>query len=264
MESNRPSEVRQAVDPRERFSSRVQDYIRYRPGYPENVIEFLESTCGLTKETLVADVGSGTGILTEIFLRHGQRVLAVEPNKAMRQAAEDMLQHYSHFSSIAGTAEATTLSDRYVDLIIAAQAFHWFDRAKARAEFARILKPNGWVILLWNERRLTSTDFLKDYEQLLLKYGLDYANVRQENVAAEIAGFYAPASVQLASFDNWQELDREGLRGRLFSASYTPQPGHRDYDLMVNDADVLFEKHQVHGKVTIEYDTKLYYGRLSE
>lgn len=264
MENKRPSESSQTVDPRERFSSRVENYVKYRPGYPVAVIDFLKSTCGLTRESIVADIGSGTGILSELFLKNGNQVFGVEPNEGMRQAAESALQHYSNFTSVAAPAESTTLPSHTADFITAAQSFHWFDRARARSEFERILKTRGWAILLWNERRLSSTAFLQAYEQLLLKYGLDYSQVRHENVDDEIAGFFAPAAVELAVFDNWQQLDLAGHRGRLFSASYTPEPGHPDYDAMLKDADDLFHAHEVHGHVTIEYDTKLYYGQLSE
>lgn len=226
----RGAEICRTVDSRERFGSRVENYVKYRPGYPVAVIDFLKSTCGLTRESIVADIGSGTGILSELFLKNGNQVFGVEPNEGMRQAAERALQHYSNFTSVAASAEATTLPNHGADFITAAQSFHWFDRTRARTEFERILKTQGWVILLWNERRLSSTAFLQGYEQLLLKYGLDYANVRHENVDEEIAGFYAPAAVELAVFDNWQSLDLAGHRGRLFSASYTPEPGHPDYE----------------------------------
>lgn len=264
MENKQQVERSRPVDPRERFSSRVENYVKYRPGYPVAVIDFLTSTCGLTRESIVADIGSGTGILSELFLKNGNQVFGVEPNEGMRRAAEGALQQYSNFTTVAAPAEATTLPSHSVDFITAAQSFHWFDRARARAEFERILKIQGWVILLWNERRLSATAFLQGYEQLLLKYGLDYARVRHENVDEEIAGFFAPAAVELAVFDNWQALDLAGHRGRLFSASYTPEPDHPDYDAMLKDADELFHAHEVHGQVTIEYDTKLYYGRLSE
>ncbi|HXD34492.1 MAG TPA: class I SAM-dependent methyltransferase [Pyrinomonadaceae bacterium] len=262
-QDERQTEVCQPADPRERFSSRVQNYVKYRPAYPDQIIRFLETSCGLTSDSLVADIGSGTGILSELFLQNGKKVWGVEPNESMRLAAEAALKDYPKFTSVNGSAEATTLPDQSIDLITAAQAFHWFDQKRARAEFARILKPNGWVVLLWNERRLDSTDFLKGFEQLLLKYGLDYTKVRHENVEDDIAGFYAPAPFKQVNFDNRQDLDLAGLRGRLFSASYTPEPGHRDYESMVSEIDILFRDHQVHGNVTIEYDTKLYYGHLA-
>ena len=142
------------MDATERFSNRVQDYARYRPHYPAAVIGSLQTNCQLLETSVIADVGSGTGILTELFLRHGNPVLAVEPNRQMREAGERLLEGYPHFQSIAGRAEATTLPEQSVDFVTAGQAFHWFDRKKAKAEFSRILKARGWVVLAWNERRV--------------------------------------------------------------------------------------------------------------
>ena len=147
-------------DSTRRFSSRVDNYVKYRPSYPPEVVELLAAECGLTPGALVADIGAGTGLLAELFLQNGYRVLGVEPNREMRQAGERLLGDYPHFTSIDGTAEVTTLADKSVDIITAGQAFHWFDREKARAEFARILRPGGWVALVWNERRVDATPFL--------------------------------------------------------------------------------------------------------
>jgi ubiquinone/menaquinone biosynthesis C-methylase UbiE len=180
----------------------------------------------------------------------------------MRMAGEAQLNAWPLFHSVNGTAEATTLRTGSVDFITAAQAFHWFDQIAARAEFDRILKPFGWVILIWNERRLHSTPFLRDYEHLLLNYGTDYGQVRHETVESEIGAFFSPRTFQEAVFENAQELDLTGFKGRVFSASYTPQPGDGAYDQMVRDLEELFYKHEKQGKVTIEYDTKLFYGRL--
>ena len=150
----------------ERFSDRVADYVRYRPSYPPDLLDCLRRNCGLTPHWIIADVGSGTGLLTKIFLENGNRVFAVEPNAAMRAAGEEFLRGFEQLASREGRAEATGLEAHSVDLVAAGQAFHWFDRRRARAEFERILKPSGWVALVWNER-LTSTPFLADYEQLL-------------------------------------------------------------------------------------------------
>jgi len=251
------------MDPRQRFSSRVQNYSKYRPTYPQQILEFLGTACSFTAESIVADLGSGTGIVSEILLKNGNPVFAIEPNNDMRQAAEDALKNYQRFTSVAGSAEATTLPDHCCDFVIAAQAFHWFDQKLARAEFVRILRPRGWAVLVWNERRLSSTPFLEDYERLLLNFGVDYNKVRHENVESDIAGFYSPENFQLAVFENLQELDLAGLRGRFFSASYTPEPGHPTFEPLRKALDDVFHAHQMHGKVTIEYDTKLYYGHLS-
>jgi len=204
------------MDPLNRFSSRVQDYVKYRPGYPSEIAGFMAKTCSLTPTSIIADVGSGTGIFSELLLRNDNNVFGVEPNQAMRAAGEELLRTYPKFTSIDGSAESTTLQDQSVDLVTAAQAWHWFDRLLARKEFQRILRPNGWVILIWNERRLASTGFLKDYEEVLLKYGTDYKEVRHENVEPEIASFFEPNHFQFASFDNNQHLELDGFLGRVF------------------------------------------------
>jgi len=211
----------------------------------------------------VADIGSGTGILSEVFLKHGNEVIGVEPNAEMRAAGERILANYPKFTSIAGSAEETSLADSSVDFVTAAQAFHWFDRDRARAEFARILKLDGWVILLWNERRTGSTAFLRDYEELLLTYGTDYQEVRHENVYENIAAFFAPGGFQEQSFENLQIFDYEGLKGRLLSSSYVPAEGQPGCAEMLNALRNVFDAHQQDGRVIVEYDTRIYYGQMN-
>ncbi|GIV98424.1 MAG: hypothetical protein KatS3mg057_3081 [Herpetosiphonaceae bacterium] len=176
------------MDPTRRFSSRVENYITYRPSYPLEVLDVLRRECGLTESATIADIGSGTGILSALFLKNGNRVFGVEPNPTMRVAGERLLQSYERFTSIDGSAEATGLPDQSVDFATAGQAFHWFDREKARAEFARILKPQGWVVLIWNSRRLSGTPFLRAYEQLLRTYGTDYEQVQHRKIDDEMLG----------------------------------------------------------------------------
>lgn len=245
-----------------RFSSRVEDYIKYRPGYPHEVLALMTAECGLLPDSTIADVGSGTGILSELFLRHGNTVYGVEPNAEMRSAAERLLQSYPGFQSSDGRAEATTLAEKSVDFVTAGQAFHWFDQQQARQEFARILKPQGWAILIWNERRLDSTAFLRAYEDLLLEFGTDYEQVRHENVEKDIAAFFAPQEYKLAAFENLQQCDFEGLRGRLLSSSYIPAPADRRYQPMLERLRQIFLAHQQDDHLIIEYDTKVYYGHL--
>ncbi len=252
-------------DPTQRFSSRVENYIKYRPGYPGEVITLLEQECGLTSAATVADIGSGTGILTEPFLKHGNPVFAVEPNPEMRAAAERLLAGHPNFRSVNGTAEATRLADLCADLITAGQAFHWFDPDRTRREFVRVLKPGGWVALIWNERRTLSTPFLKDYENLLLAYATDYAAVNHANVdAAAIQAFFAPGTATLRSFPNRQVFDFQGLLGRLMSASYAPEPGHPRHEPMLAELASIFQAHEQNGAVTFDYDTLVYYGRLPD
>ncbi len=245
----------------ERFSSRVDNYAKYRPGYPLEIVNLLSVACGLTPESVVADVGSGTGILSALFLQNGFQVYAVEPNQAMRAAAELLLK-YPRFTSIAGAAEDTTLTARSVDLVIAAQAFHWFDQTKARDEFRRILRPDGWVGLIWNQRRLATSDFLRDLEELLITVGTDYQQVRHENVYEDIPAFFGANQFRVASFENLQYLDHEALKGRICSASYLPQPGQPNFEMMMDRLAAIFKNHEKDGKVIIEYDAKVYYGQL--
>src|ERR1051325_10797149 len=163
-----------ASDATQRFSSRVENYVRYRPGYPPAIIELLTEECDLRLDSLVADIAFGTGIFTKLLLKNGNKVFGVEPNADMRNAGESFLGDYSRFTSIAGTAEATALPDHSVDFVTAAQAAHWFDLKKAPQEFIRITKPGGWAVLLWNERSVDSTPFLRDYEEILLNFGTDH------------------------------------------------------------------------------------------
>jgi SAM-dependent methyltransferase len=251
-------------DPVNRFSNRVENYARYRPGYPKELLEILRANCELSKTSTIADVGSGTGILSELFLRNGNPVFAVEPNAAMRKSAEQSLSGFAKFVSIPASAEATTLASASVDFITAAQAFHWFERRTAKKEFARILRPEGWVVLIWNERRLDSSLFLRDYENLLLRYGTDYAKVRHENVASEIAEFFAPETHKLNSLENLQHFDFESLKGRLCSSSYTPEAGHPNFEPMLAGLEGVFHAHQKDGMVTFEYETRIYYGHLRD
>jgi SAM-dependent methyltransferase len=248
----------------ERFTSRVENYVRYRPGYPPAVLDLLRAKCGLTPASVIADIGSGTGILTRMFVEHGNRVYGVEPNQAMREAGEHLLAGCPGFVSIAATAEETTLPDRSVDLITAGQAFHWFNLARTRPEFARILKPGGWLVLIWNARRASRPGFPAEYEQFLKTYGTDYGDVTRTNLNSDdFRAFYSPGHYRLTRFDNRQAFDFEGLKGRLLSASYAPEPDHPNYEPMLAELRRLFDAHQADGMVTIEYDTDVFTGQLA-
>jgi SAM-dependent methyltransferase len=251
----------QSVD---RFTSRVETYTRYRPGYPVQIIDLLQRECGLTRDSIVADVGSGTGKSAEIFLSHGNVVFGVEPNASMRAVAERIFKDELRFRSVDGSAEATTLPEASVDLIVAGQAFHWFDPAKTRDEWVRILKPGGRAVLVWNDRELGTTPFLDDFEKLMLDFGTDYKEVRHEKAEALIEGFFAPDKFTLASFPNRQVFDHDGLSGRVRSSSYTPEPGHPNFEPMMHQVKTIFDKHQENGYVNFDYETKVFYGRLSK
>jgi len=251
----------QVTDATERFSSRVGDYVRYRPGYPPAVLDLLKSECGLTNESVIADIASGTGIFTRVLLENGNRVFGVEPNPEMRRAGEQFLGSYSRFTSVAGTAEATTLQDHGIDMVTAAQAAHWFDHEKARREFARMLKPGGWLVLLWNDRRMDSTEFQRQYERLLRTYGTDYEDVRQRGMTLAIDGFFGQ-SFETRAFEYRQTFDLAGLEGRLLSSSYIPEKDHPNYEPMLRELRLIFDDCQVDGRVSFDYDTRVHYGHL--
>jgi SAM-dependent methyltransferase len=237
--------------------------VRYRPGYPGEVLDLLKKKCSLTTDSVIADIASGTGIFTRVLLDNGNRVFGVEPNAEMRRAGEEFLRSDPGFTSVAGTAEATTLPDHAVNIVTAAQAAHWFDREKARREFIRILKPGGWCVLLWNERRTDSTPFLREYEQLLLTYGTDYQEIRHERTTAEIADFFSPSPFESSALETRQEVDYGGLEGRLLSSSYTPTAEDASYKPMLQELRRIFDAHQVNGQVSLDYNTLVYYGQLT-
>ncbi len=251
------------TDPTRRFSSRVTNYVKYRPSYPAAILDLLAAECGLTPDSIVADVGSGTGLLAELFLKAGNRVLGIEPNREMREAGEQLLRNYDRFVSIAATAEATTLPAHSVDFITAGQAFHWFDRERVGVEFARILKPQGWLVLVWNERRIDTTPFLRAYEQLLRTYSTEYTQVDHKQVDLNIIQTAFPTvAFQTRSFANHQRFDLEGVKGRLLSSSYAPEAGHPNHAPMLAELAAIFEAHQRNGEIIFEYDTRVYYGQL--
>ncbi len=253
-------------DSTRRFSDRVDDYVRYRPGYPTAVIDVLAHETGLTSHSEIADVGSGTGISSELFLRNGNTVFGVEPNTEMRGAAERLLAGYPRFHSVPARAEATTLPAASVDYVCAGQAFHWFDAQLARTEFARILRPAGWAVLLWNARRLDSTPFLREYDAMLERYGTDYRQVRHQHLdVARLRVLFDGehgSAFHLRKLYNEQRFDFEGLRGRLLSSSYTPTASHPGYLPMLRELRRIFDEYADGGSVAIQYDTEIYFGHI--
>ena len=247
----------------ERFSDRADHYAKFRPGYPDVMLRFLRNI--VAPPAIVADIGSGTGILTRQLLDGGYELFAVEPNDRMRAEAERALSDHPCFRSVPGTAEATTLPDRSVDLITCAQAFHWFDRVRAKSEFCRILKETGRIVLVWNERLDDASELNRKYDEVLRRCAPEYPNVSHRRVGLEdMRTFFEPGEFQFYTFPNDQRLDREGFLGRLLSSSYVPnvgQPGHRE---IVDAAGHVFDEHEADGKVTLAYETRLYLGRFSK
>jgi len=249
-------------DSKNRFSNRATYYAKSRPRYPEAILNFMEKELSLTKASVVADIGSGTGILSELFLKHGNSVFGVEPNGEMRKTAEELLAAYPNFKSKDGTAEATTLPATSVDFVTAAQSFHWFDPTKAREEFLRIMKTQGWVLLIWNTRQ-NSPGFMEAYERLVSEYAVRprFRRTAKEKVGElGLSNFLGKYKTKI--FSNSQVLDFEGLAGRLLSSSYVPLPGESGYGSMLEGLRKLFDSYQEGGAVHLEYDTETYYAQL--
>lgn len=247
-----------------RFTTRVDDYRKFRPHYPAALLTLLRQECGLTPNSLIADVGAGTGILAELFLQHGNPVIAVEPNAAMRAACAELSAMHPKLECIDGSAEATGLPDASIDFVTVGQALHWFDRRRSRQEFARILRPHRYAVVLTNERHMGPEPFFVTYEQLLREHGIDYQRVKATYPSVSDAQeFFAPAKMHMAIFPNHQDFDFDGLLGRTLSSSYMPQPGNAGYAAMHSALMQIFERHQTQGKVRMTYDCRVTYGQLS-
>jgi ubiquinone/menaquinone biosynthesis C-methylase UbiE len=251
------------LKPTERFSDRVSNYIKYRPSYPSELIDTLTSECHLSSRSIIADIGSGTGKFSKLLLDRNYRVNSVEPNKEMREAAEYQFSKLSNFVSVEGESEKTNLENSSVDLITAAQAFHWFKREEARKEFERILKATGYVALIWNQRKL-DLPFQKEYEQMLREFATDYKAVNHMNLTIDdFADFYYPNEVSTYKFANTQHLDLVGFLGRMQSSSYTPKADTKEYDILIKVAENLFSKFENEGSISFDYEAFLYLGKFT-
>jgi SAM-dependent methyltransferase len=247
----------------ERFSTRVEAYREYRPRYPRETVDVLRRECGLPADWMIADVAAGTGLLAEIFLANGNPVIAVEPNAPMRKACEELRGRFPRLRCVDGTAEATGLAANSVDMITVGQAMHWFDLKTTRAEFARILRPGGCCVVIYNHRKMGGDAFHEGYERLLVEFGIDYDVVQSNHLPAErLVDFFAPAPMECETLPNVQELTLEGLRGRVLSSSYMPQEGHAKYRAMMEAVDALFARNARDGLVTMEYETAVCWGVL--
>lgn len=244
----------------ERFSNRVENYIKYRPGYPSEVLDLFRTEMGLREASLIADIGSGTGISSKMFLENGSVVYGVEPNEGMRAAAGRSLGNFPNFKSIDGTAENTTLPDASVNFVVAAQAFHWFENDATRTEFERVLRDGGHIVLIWNERQLDTTPFLREYEQLLLEFATDYEKVRHENVTKEKIEKLFQRKFSERVFPNKQVFDFDGLKGRLLSSSYMPAETDPAADAVLSELQRIFAKYAENDKIEVLYDTRVFYS----
>lgn len=254
--------IKSMSDTVERFSNRVENYVKYRPSYPNEILEVFRSEMNLQPDSTFADVGSGTGISAKIFLTNGNPVYGVEPNAAMRAAAEEFLRDFPKFKSIDGTSETTNLPENSVDFVIAAQAFHWFRPQETRVEFKRILRANGFAALIWNERQLDTNEFLIAYENLLKKFGTDYEKVRHDHLDEKIFEDFFQKDFRQETFLNAQTVDFEGLKGRILSSSYMPSEMDANYAPMIAELQDIFAKYAESGKIDILYHTNIFYTRI--
>ena len=251
------------IDSKERFTNRVDNYRKYRPGYPEEFISVIKEICRLNDESVVADIGSGTGIMTEILLPHCRKVYAVEPNAGMRISAEQQFGGEPKFVSINGSAEGTTLPSNSIDIIISAQAFHWFDRSLSKREFQRILKRDGWVVLVWNTRVIDGDPFHIELEEFLRRETPEYGKIHHKNIDIKtLCEFFSEDSIIFQELPNQQILDWDGMKGRFLSASYIPAPGQPNHEFVIDGLKKIFLKHQSNGTVTLKYRTEMYASRF--
>ncbi|TFE25951.1 class I SAM-dependent methyltransferase [Cohnella luojiensis] len=251
------------MNSKERFSSRVETYKKYRPSYPREAIDYLVDVVGLKPQSEVLDIGAGTGIFSRLLLERGARVTAVEPNEEMREAALAASKDNPDFRAVPGSAEETGLPASSYDFIVCAQAFHWFDQAAAKAEFQRVLRPGGKAVLIWNTRLTSGTPFLEGYERLLHELGTDYGKVNHRNISREmLISFFKKDGLREARFSIRQVFDFESLSGRLISSSYSPQPGHPHYEPMMTALRELFDQNELEGKVNFDYVTEVFWGEV--
>jgi ubiquinone/menaquinone biosynthesis C-methylase UbiE len=251
------------TDSTQRFSDRVEAYVKFRPSYPSELVQTLLQKTMLDAGAAVADIGSGTGIFTRLLLDQKLEVFAVEPNANMRHAAEVLFTGYPHFNSLDAPAERTGLANNSVDLITAAQAFHWFNNAATKAEFRRILKPDGKLALIWNKRKI-SQPFQHAYDAVLRAYVPEYGEVNHMNLSeAEIAEFFTAGQMKVLRFDNSQQLTYSGLLGRLRSSSYCPAESSPQYPSLVAELAALFEQFALNDMIDFQYDTQLYLGSIA-
>ena len=248
-----------------RFSNRVDRYIKYRPSYPGEIYAYLREHAGLEASDEIADLGSGSGILSTLFLDQGHKVYGVEPNVEMREAGEKQLAGERNFMSMDGRAEDIPMDTGSVDFVSAGQAFHWFDPLKTRAEVKRVLRPKRQVALIWNAWDKNLSPLLEGYEDLLINYGTDYKEVsRKINHQKSIQIFFGSIEPALALFPNHQLFDFSGLGGRLLSSSYAPPEGDPNFDQMLQGLRSLFDQHQQAGKLKFDYRTSVYHAALAD
>jgi SAM-dependent methyltransferase len=247
----------------EKFTGRASVYKKYRPDYPEEYIDYLAEYNTLGPQSVIADIGSGTGVLSRQLLDKGFSVLCVEPNDDMRSTAEAELGNYPGFTSVNGAAEHTGLAGGCADLITAAQAFHWFDKGLFKAECKRLLKEGANVALVWNSRDETSA-FVRANADIMKRFcPLFYGFSGGIDEAPEVfEAFFENGSFDCRVFRNDLQYDLDGFIGRTLSASYALNEGSPGYKGFIAALTELFEKYSRGGRVTMPNTTRSYIGKV--
>ncbi len=252
-------------DATQRFTNRVTNYIRSRPGYPGAVYDHLQTRCGLHPESIILDVGSGTGLLSQLFLKQGHTVIGVEPNKDMRQAGDRLLQDYPQFTGLDGRAENLPVADQSANLLIAGQAFHWFEPEAYKQETKRVSHHGAETALIWNEWLPELSPFLEGYYNLLMEKGTDFHRVSRQHEGKQrnIDIYFGNSAYELVHFPNLQTFDYAGAEGRLLSSSYVPLKGEPGFQDLLDSFRELFEEHQRNGKLQFDYRCSVYLGKIN-
>lgn len=250
-----------APDSSNRFNQKASHYSKARPSYPDECVDWILDRVGFSSNISVADVGSGTGILTELFLKRGAFVFGVEPNSEMRAEAErSLLSEYELFRSVSGSAEETSLMDDSVQLVTVAQAYHWMDPEKTTSEFRRILQPGGLVALLWNDRQAEASEFMSGYEELLEKYGTEFEEIRDRATVRGLDSLFGQDSFEEFKAINVVSMSIDDLHGLVQSLSYLPSAGEKGFQELSEDLGRLFESQEEDGEVRFVYETSCFLG----
>ncbi len=249
----------------ERFTGRVDTYDRYRMRYPAApILATLHSWCGLTPSQTIADIGAGTGMLSEVFLQNGNTVLAVEPNAEMRAACEPLAKQFTKLTILDAAAEATTLPDSSVDLVAVGRAFHWFDQPRAIREFQRILKPGGWTVLLSASRARNQTEQSLALEQVLLTYSKDPGHTAGgHHLHEHPESLFPHGEILQRQTDGEERLTRDAFLGQTLSYSSAPLPTDPLYPPFLQDLQSIFDRYQHEDLIRIATTCWITCGRLS-
>ncbi|MDR3734396.1 MAG: class I SAM-dependent methyltransferase [Acidobacteriaceae bacterium] len=251
-------------DHKEKFSGRVNDYVAYRSRYSRQLIAIMKTKCGLCREHVIADVGAGTGMFAELFLAHGNRVIAVEPNVEMMQERMKLQARYARLQVVKASAEETTLADVSVDFIAAGRAFHWFDAERAKVEFKRIIKPGGWVILASVGRRRGDTPLECAYEELLLHAAPAYVAMTERfKIYNEPERFFGKGHVLREAIESMEAMTLAMLEGQTRSLSCAPLQNDPGYEVMRVGLAELFRSYAKDGVVHMPVISQLTCGQFS-